>query len=101
MVVILDVQDCIKEAEKQLSNKENYRKLNYYFTAANNETIYKVISRFPKENLVSKNISERLKTENLKGDVHFYLIVRKGVPAHHTPTPLLKRPFLDPAYPLF
>ena len=69
------------------SNKENYRKLKYYFTTANNETIYKVVSRFQKENLVSKNISQRLKTENLKCDVHFYLIVQKGVPAHPTPTP--------------
>ena len=49
----------------QLSNKENYRKI-YDPTTTNNETIHKVISRFLKENLLSKNISEGLKTENPK-----------------------------------
>ena len=45
-VVILDVEDYVKEAERQLSNKENYRKITYNPTTANNETIHKVISRF-------------------------------------------------------
>ena len=56
-VVILDVEDYVKEAERQLNNKENYRKINYDPTTVNNETIHKVISRFQKENLLSKNIS--------------------------------------------
>ena len=56
-IVILDVEDCVKEAERQLNNKENYRKINYDPTTVNNETIHKVISRFQKENLLSKNIS--------------------------------------------
>ena len=63
-VVILDVEDYVKKAERQLNNKEKYRKINYEPTTVNNETIYKVISRFQKENLQSKNISEGLKTEN-------------------------------------
>ena len=63
-VVILDV--------KQLNNTENYRKINYDPTMANNKTIHKVISRFQKENLLSMNISEGLKTENRK-TIHFYL----------------------------
>ena len=71
-VVILDVEDYVKGAERQLSNKENYRKLNCEPTTANNETIYKVVSRFQQENLVSKNISEGLKTENPKTP-HFCL----------------------------
>ena len=65
-VVILDIEGYVKEAERQLNNKENYRKVNYYPTTANNETIHKVISRFQKENLLSKNICEGLKTENSK-----------------------------------
>ena len=57
VVVIVDVEDYVKEAERQLNNKENYRKINYDPTTVNNETIHKVISRFQKENLLSKNIS--------------------------------------------
>ena len=64
--VILDVEDYVKEAERQLTNKENYRKINYYPTTLNNETIHKTISRFQKEYLLSRNISEGLKIENPK-----------------------------------
>ena len=74
VVVILDVEDYVKEAERQLKNKKNYRKIIYDPTTLpyNNETIHKVISRFQKENLLSKNISDGLKTENPKTP-HFYL----------------------------
>ena len=43
IVVILDVEDYVKEAERQLNNKENYRKIICNPNAANNETIRKVI----------------------------------------------------------
>ena len=65
-VVVQDVEYYVKEAERQLNNKENYRKINYDPTTTNNDTIHKVISVFQKENLLSKNISEGLKTENPK-----------------------------------
>ena len=71
-VVILDVEDSVKEAESKRNNKENYREIIYDPTTANNETIHKVISRFQKENLLSKNITEGLKTENPMSP-HFYL----------------------------
>ena len=71
-IVILYVEDYVKEAERQLNNKENYRKTNFDPTTANNETIHKVIQRFQKENLLSKNISEGLKAKNPKTP-HFYL----------------------------
>ena len=48
-VVILYVEDYIKEAETQLNNKENYRKINYNPITTNNETIQKVISTFRKK----------------------------------------------------
>ena len=70
--VILDVEDYVKKAERQLNNKENYRKINYDPTTLNNETIHKTISRFQKEYLLSRNISEELKIENPKTP-HFYL----------------------------
>ena len=69
---MLDMEDYVKEAERQLNNKENYRKVNYDPTTVNNETIHKVVSRFQKENQQSKNISEGLKPENPKTP-HFYL----------------------------
>ena len=71
-IVILYVEDYVKEAERELNNKENYRKTNFDPTTSNNETIHKVISRFQKENLLSKNISEGLKGKNPKTP-HFYL----------------------------
>ena len=71
-VVILDVADYVKEAERQINNNENYRKIIYDPTTANNETIHKAISRFQKENLLTKNISQGLKTGNPKTPL-FYL----------------------------
>ena len=71
-VVILDVEDKVKEAERQFNIKENCRKLNCDPATANNETAHKVISRFQKDNLLIKNIFEGLKTENPKTP-HFYL----------------------------
>ena len=70
--VILDVEDYVKKAERQLNDKENYRKINCDPTTLNNETIHKTISRFQKEYLLSRNISEGLKIENPKTP-HFYL----------------------------
>ena len=60
-IVILDAEDYVKEAERHLNNKENYRKKTYNPTTANDKTIHKVISRFQKENLQNQNISEGLK----------------------------------------
>ena len=72
-IVIIDVEDCVKEAEKQLNKKKkNYRKITYNPNTANNETIHKVILRFQKENLLSKNISEGLTTKTPKTP-HIYL----------------------------
>ena len=70
-VVIVDVEVYDKEAERQLNNNKNYRKINYDITTANNVTINKVILSFPKENLLSNNISEGIKTEN-PVTLHFY-----------------------------
>ena len=49
-VVILDVEDCIKEVERQLHNTENYKRLNHNPTTTNNKTVNKLIKRFHKEN---------------------------------------------------
>ena len=57
-VVIADAENYIKEAERQLHNTENYKRLNRNPTTTNNETVNKIIKRFYKENLISKNIAE-------------------------------------------
>ena len=71
-VAILDVEDYVKEAERQLKNKQNYQKINYDPTTLSNKTIHRVIWSFQNKNLLCKNISEGLKTENPKTP-HFYL----------------------------
>ena len=65
-VVILDVEGYIREAERQLHNTENYKRLNHNPTTTNNETVKKIIKRFHKENLISKNTAEGLKIESPK-----------------------------------
>ena len=79
-IVILDGEDYVKEAERQLNNRETYEKINYDPTTANNKTIKKVMLIFQKSNVLRKNISEELKTENPK-TLHFNLkpkIHKKG-----------------------
>lgn len=76
------VLDYIKEAERNLNNRENCRKISYNPSTANNKTILKVIWTFQKENLLRKDISEGLKAENPKTP-HFYLkskIYKEGSP---------------------
>ena len=75
-VVILDVEDYIKEVGRQLRNTEKYKRLNHNPTTTNNETVNKIIKRFHKENLISKNTTESPK-------FRFYLklkLHKKGVP---------------------
>ena len=62
----------IKETERQLHNTENYKRLNHNPTTTNNDTFNKIIKRFHKENLISKNTTEGLKIESPKSP-HFYL----------------------------
>ena len=72
MVVILDVEIYIEAAKRQLHNTENYKGLNQNPTTTINATVNKIIKRFHKENLISKNIAEGLKIESPKSP-HFNL----------------------------
>ena len=45
MVVILDVEDFIKEVERQLNNTENYENLNHNPATTDNKTVNKIIKR--------------------------------------------------------
>ena len=71
-MVILDVNDCVNEAEWQLHNTENYKKMSHDLNFGNNKAVNKVISRFLKDSIISKNIAEGLKNEN-PWTTHFYL----------------------------
>ena len=62
----------LKKRKDSLTTKKTTEKYNYDPTTLNNETIHKTISRFQKEYLLSRNISEGLKIENTKTP-HFYL----------------------------
>ena len=78
----MDVIDSIEKAERQLNNLEHYRQLTKYQTAANNETVNNVIKRFQKENLITKNVAEGLKT-TLPRTPRFYIqpkIQKQGNP---------------------
>ena len=46
--------------------QKTIKKLNHNPTATNNDTVNKIIKRFYKENLISKNIAEGLKIERPK-----------------------------------
>ena len=62
VVVIMDVTDYMKKAERQLNNKDHFSQPSKNQTAANNETVSNVIERSQKENLIIKSLSERLRT---------------------------------------
>ena len=82
VAVILNAEDYIKEAERQVHNTENYKRLNHNPNTTNNDTVNKIIKRFHKENLLSKNIAEGLKIESPKS-LHFNLkpkLHKEGVP---------------------
>ena len=76
-VVIVDVKDYIKEAERQQNNTENYRNLQEDPTAAND-----TIERFKKQKLINETVAEGLKTNDPK-TLKFYLrpkILKEGNP---------------------
>ena len=60
------VTDYEEKAERQLNNKEHYCQLSKNQTAANNETVNNVVGRFQKENLITKNVAEGLKTTSTR-----------------------------------
>ena len=65
-----------------LHSKKNYERLNHNPTTTKNETVNKIIKRFHKEKLISKNITKRLKIESPKSP-QFYLkpkLNKGGIP---------------------
>ena len=63
-VVIVDVKDYIKEAERLLTNIENYRKLQEDPTATNMKLVNDTIKRLKKQKLINKKVAESLNRNN-------------------------------------
>ena len=72
-VVIVDVKDYIKEAERQLNNTDNYRKLQEDPTATNTKLVNDMIERFKKQKLVNEKVTGGLKRNDSKTP-KFYLL---------------------------
>ena len=66
-IAILDVEYYVKETQRQLNSKENYKIIKYNPTTANIETANKVVSSFQNKNLLIMNISKGIKAENPQG----------------------------------
>ena len=65
-VVIIDVEKYIKEFNRQLSDKRNYKTLQEDPALQHSNLVNDTIHRFKKENLLSKKLAERLKSVNPK-----------------------------------
>ena len=64
--VIVDVKDYIKEAEQQLNNTQNYRKLQEDPTTTNMKLVNDSVESFKKQKLVNKKVAEGLKRNDPK-----------------------------------
>ena len=73
-VVIIDTDKYIEEADRQLSDSTNYKKLQKDPTLQHNELVNDTITRFKKEKLVPQNIADVLSTSNPRTP-KFYLCV--------------------------
>ena len=65
-VVIMNVEKYINEANRQLSDKRNYKTLQKDPTLQHSNLVNGTIERFKKENLLSKKLDDRLKSVYLK-----------------------------------
>ena len=65
-VVIMDVEKYINEANRQLSDKCNYEKLQEDPTRQQSNLVNNSIDRFKKENLISNKLADGLKSVNPK-----------------------------------
>ena len=65
-VVIMNTENYIKEANRQLSDKNNYKTLLTDSTLQHNKMVNDTLERFKNENLLSKKTAEGLKIINAK-----------------------------------
>ena len=79
-VVIMDVNDYIREAKPQLNEPRDYEVLAKDPTTTNNDLINQTIDRFTKEQLINDNIANGLKNHHLEPPSFTYLqkFTKKG-----------------------
>ena len=65
-VVIVDVKDYIKQAERQINNTKNYRKLQEDPTVTNMKFVKNTIERFKKQKLINEKVADGLKRNDPK-----------------------------------
>ena len=65
-VVIVDVKDYIKQAERYINNTKNYRKLQEDPTATNMKFVKNTIERFKKQKLINEKVADGLKRNDPK-----------------------------------
>ena len=71
-VVIMDVNDYIRESKRQLNEPRNYKVLAKDPTTTNNDLINQTIDRFTKEQLINDNIANGLKNPSPR-TLQFYI----------------------------
>jgi len=72
-VVVMDTDRYITEANRQLSNTENYKQIKNNPTFTNNKLINDTIERFKNSNELKSNIAEGLKTLDAKTPKLYFL----------------------------
>ena len=65
-VVIMDIENYIRKANRQLSDKNNHKALPTNPTLQHNKMVYDTLDQFKNENLLSKKTAEGLKVINPK-----------------------------------
>ena len=63
VVVIIDVEDYVKEVEHQLNNNDGYKKLQYDPTQTHSRLLNDTITRFKNDKLITENITKGLQVE--------------------------------------
>ena len=72
VVVIIDVNDYIREAKRELNDSKNYKVLAKDPTTTNNYLVNQTIDRFAKEQLINENNVNGLKNSP-PGTLQFYI----------------------------
>ena len=63
-VVIMEVNDCVREAKSQQNDSKNYKVLVKDPATTNNNLVNQTINRFKKEQLINENIANELKNQS-------------------------------------
>lgn len=72
-IVIMDTDDYIREAERQLTQENFYTRLDHDPTAAHNEEINDYIAHLQSTNQLTKNTAAKLRTQEARAP-YFYLL---------------------------